>query len=232
MKFETSDSTRVKGEIFECIPYESNTGLHWSYCYYFDEKYNSVVIYQGTIRKLKTIALIEPMVYEDVFKPIPREGKNVVILPLEKYKKLQESLLLLMRNILVDKRNLVLYCDENIAEVFLAKFYDYRIQGLFIDNQSNLEFYWVNTIPRTLKMHNATRIEISKHRIEFSVPVKIGRSERLTTSRYDIQAVLIKIEPGTEIRISHPEHGEKTIQLKDYRITNLLALHISSRYVE
>jgi len=232
LKFPVKNSEKLKGEIIDCVNYESRSGLHWSRCYIRDEKCGVVVPYYGSVRKLKTVAMISPTVYDDIYKPIPREGKNVVRLDLASYKRLQQSLLLLMNNILIDNRNLLLYCNEDIAEVAIIRFYDYRIRGLFIGNQSNLEMYWIDHIPKALKMERTTMFAISGHVLEFSEDVRYIRSEPLMTSRYDIEAAIIRIKPGTRISVFHKEHGEKKIEINDYRITNLLALHISSRYVE
>jgi len=231
VKLVFTATNQLHGNVIYCIPYESRSGLHWQKCYFLD-KDGWIRPYYGSVRKLKTIAMLAPMVIDDIKKPIPREGKNVVRLNVDTYKKLQIALLLLMNNILINNRNILLYCDEDIAEVLLIKPYDYRLQGIYIDSQSNLELYWINTIPKNIKMEKAAKIEISKHTIEFSIPAMVSKAETMITSRYTIEAALIKLQPGIEIRLAHPEHGEKKVTIDDYRMTTLLALHISSRYIE
>ena len=229
MLFDT-DMT-MEGEIVRCIYYESNSGLHWEKCYIID-KDQWLLTYRGTVRKLKTVAMLAPLTLSDISKPMPREGKNVVKLDVNKYKELQISMLRLMHSILVDNRNILLYANEDVAEVMIVKFFDYRIPGIIIGSQSNLEIYWIANIPRVIKMKKTGKVELSKHVIEFSIPAMVSKAETMITSRYTIEAAIMKVDPGTELRISHPEHGEKKLELNHHRITSLLALHISSRYLE
>ena len=131
-------------------------------------------------------------------KPIPREGKNMVTISFEEFQRLHKSMLLMLHRILDDNRNPMLISHVDGASVIIYKPYDYRLVGIKVGEQTNLELYWVWLGKRlyeelVVQAKPMVVVPVSNHNLIFDRDVRVLSSSR-STGRYRINAALILFE--------------------------------------
>ena len=221
---------RKMGEIYNCYNYSSRSGAHWHRCYEIAEGGEKKRPVYGYVRLLHQIFSYRPLDYEDLWKPIPREGKNVAGYDrMEMAEKAAAELAGYTRALIIS--------NWDGVEAYLFRKYDYRliVPAYPAAQQSNLAIYpiepeprWLSELQWSFRYDTKHSIEIGSHTLVFAKPIQYVEAAGLYTRRVSIDAALIRLFEPSELRILHPEHGEERATLQPGLY---LAEHISHRYV-
>ncbi len=228
--------SKEKEDIREVTGYTSNSRLHWNRCFIYDLDKRQWIEVTGPIKVVSSIMSLYPSGI-DYWKPIPREGKNCVMLSVEDFKKLHFDLAKKIISILdihsLDGATLTLLTTEEGFELVISKLYDYVLRCVEIARQANLKIY-TTMFPRRLlelidKQETTDTVNVAHHILFFTRPIQYIKATR-TTRRINAEVALIRLPEDDKdriIKIYHPEHGETKIVLPAGPELHLVALHIS-----
>jgi len=198
--------------------YRSRSGAHYDIAYIVREDGEEIMLeeFKGMVRTLYTILQYRPMTYNDILKPIPREGKNCVILCGMTFKEFCKKLAIEAIKPVESKENIMIWMTEEGISVHIVELYDYRIFINPYDNQGNLLIYTAMLPYRFVKFINDSyeyidRFIVGRHTVllDVSAPVAIARK---VTKRSEVEVSVLP-NYGGHITLVHPEHGVKSLVL-------------------
>jgi len=230
-------TTPTANNIIEVSGYRSRSGLHWDIG--FLAKNNEIKEVRGIFKKLDLVAEFSPMAEEDLYKQIPREGKNIVHCDVKAFYDFHIEAFERITKMLPNE-TLLLKTTHNGFAIYLVKDADATLYAREIANQANLLVYEV--IPESIPKYFEKWIEEIK---ETTRAITLGGHTITLVSQYDfeglkvlakrvtraVEAILVDVlaSPSSKLLLLHPEHD--TIEISTPPRL-LLFLHSRGRIID
>jgi len=210
----------VKAEdVIEVSGYRSRSGLHWDIG--FLAKNGEIKEVRGIFKKLDLVAEFSPMAEEDLYKTIPREGKNIVQCDVKSFYDFHIDTFEKIAKMLPNE-SLLLRTTHNGFAIYLIRDADVTLYAREIANQANLLVYevipesipkyfekWIEKIEgivRAITLGGHTVTLVSQHDFE-GLKVLAKR----TTRRIEVVLVDVLANPSSKLVLLHPEHDQVEI---------------------